>query len=660
MNGNSPPERQCLAAPDQKQTGRFKAAVGKICFSPLILPLILLSLLASRLFLYAPVQSALLQLGEKLAGRPLNPEPWGIRFYRWGWTGLICSIPAFLSWLVMFIYCKIRRIRTFDWALIFIALGLWIFFSLCVIPVERTRHLATYLAALVLGIPFILAVSRAQSRSCDAGRPRMLLLLALSVLTALFLAAIFIDKGHTWGDDFSEYIAQAQVLATGQDSPGRPQVGYKYGTALLLLPFFKAWGLNLIALKIPMVLCFAAFIAVAALFYGKRVGIGQAAAATFLLATNPVLISFLNNVLSEIPFLLFSTLTLACFYEVYEKKNGRGRQCLWATAAGFCTMYAYSCRFQGLVLLLTFVSTEILLLLRAVCRKNRFIQSWTDRLAGSGIPAHLCFYAAFAISYILYALLLPPSPARSDLDFLRGFSLKGLAYNAIFYPIFFNDFFNCHGHCPRIICIALYLASLPPIVLGILKKAKEEAICLIYSFGLLAVYIIWPGPQDFRFLFPILPFMILFAVYGFGELEESSIKKCYTAFSIFIVCTFFCCILHEGLITLRHKRSGDYQAFSHMAQESYAYIREHTGADERILFFKPRVLYLATGRPCAEFSKGIPASQLAEFDYILIFDAPEAPEANPGIALPQGLSLEEAFSNAKFKLYRIVKLDANQ
>lgn len=639
------------------KAGRIKEIAGAVFFSPVLLLLILLAVVASRMILWYPFQQVIMRLGEMLAGRPLNPEAWSVRFYRWGWTGLICSVPAVLSWAVLFVFCKLRRLKAFDWSLAFVAVGLWILFALCIIPVERTWHLAIYFAALALGliITRLAAGEKLAGRDGSAGHIRSFVLAVLPALTAMLLASAFIDRGHTWGDDFAEYIAQAQVLATGHDNPARPQVGYKYGTAMLLLPFIKLRGLSLLALKVPMVLCFVMFIVLTERFYGKRFGIRKAVVPALLLATCPVLVCFLNNVLSEIPFLLFSSLSVLCFYGVYDKKKGRISQCLWAVAAGFCTMYAYSCRFQGLLLLLTFACTEVLLLLGTKSREGGLIRSWAEPLSGSCLAAHVCFYLSFALTYIVYALAMPGSSGRSDLGYLESLSLKGMAGNAIFYPFFFNDFFNCNGHCPRIICVALYLTSLPPIVLGIVRKAREEAVCVIYSLGLLAVYVIWPGPRDFRFLFPILPFMLLFAAYGFDAMKDSGLKQSYKAFSVIIVCAFFICTLYEGLQNLKNGRSGDYQAFSLMAQESYDYIRENTGPDEKILFFKPRVLYLATGRSGGWFPKSSLASHLEEFDYILFFDNSETPEANPGVEPPQGMSLELVFSNACFRLCRIAQ-----
>ena len=647
----------------------IKARVGRLAFSPILPLLLLFPCLAGLLVCLPQVQEVVVRLGETLAGRELTREVWYARFSAWGRDIFLYGIAALGSYAVVFTFVKIRKIREFSWEIAFAALGLWALASL--------RGISPILAAILLAaaaLCFLLLTAASKLRL--AGRhdesaaipacPRpvsTILLTALPTLTAVLLAALFIDRGQTWGDDFAEYIAQAEVLATGKDNPARPQVGYKYGTALLLSPFYLAKGLDLLALKVPMILCFAACIIALSGFYRKRIRAQTATAAASILATSPALLCFLNNILSDIPFLLFSTLSVICFYQIYSGQKNRAKQCLSGIAAGFCVMYAYSCRFQGLILLLAFACTELLLLLRKVFTKSTLVQSWAASLCGTRLSAHIAFYASFALFSVLYKLLLPASPGRSDLGFFDSFSLKGLASNAVAYPFFFSDFFSCHGHCPQVIRIALYLTALPLIVLGAVRKAQKEVVSVIYCLGLLAVYIIWPGPRDFRFLFPILPFMLLFAAYGYEELKDTGLRRCYRIFALLLPCVFFCVMACLGAGNLRRGRSGNYQAFSDEAQAAYRYIRENTGEDEKIIFFRPRALYLATGRVSAEAEEEADrfVSQLKEFDYLLDFSGQYHGFPLPiKEKLPQGLSLEEAFSGRGFTLYRIEKPTVNQ
>lgn len=650
----------------------IKARVGRFVFSPALPLILLLSCLAGVLLILPQFQAAIVRFGEKLAGRELTQEVWHTRFSAWGRIIFLYGIAALGSYAVVFISVKLRKIKEFCWEIVFAALGIW---ALASVSGISPRLAAILFAGAALCFLLLIADSKMRRSGGQNGntaapglparsRPvSTFLLTALPALTAVLLAALFIDRGQTWGDDFAEYIAQAEVLAMGKDNPARPQVGYKYGTALLLFPFYLAKGLDLLALKVPMILCFAACIVAISFFYRKRMQPRTAMAAVFILATSPALLCFANNILSDIPFLLFSSLSVICFYQIYSGQKNRAKQCLPGIAAGFCVMYAYSCRFQGLILLLAFACTEALLLVRGLCKKSRLVQSWTASLCGTRLSAHISFYASFALFYGLYALMLPASPGRSDLGFFDAFSLKGLISNAAAYPFFFSDFFSCHGHCPQVIRIALYLTILPLIVLGILRKAQKEAVSVIYCLGLLAVYIIWPGPRDFRFLFPILPFMLLFAAYGYEGLKDTGLRRCYRVFALLLPCVFFCVMAWLGAGNLRRGRSGNYQAFSDEAQAAYRYIRENTGKDAKIIFFKPRVLYLAANRVSAEAEEEADGfvSQLHEFDYLLDFSGQyHGFPLSIKEGLPQGLSLEEAFSGGGFTLYRIEKPTVNQ
>ncbi|MBQ9537714.1 MAG: glycosyltransferase family 39 protein [Treponema sp.] len=634
----------------------------RLCLSP-ILPVIIHMLPAIAALMLSPqIQSAIIALGEKLAGRELVHSVWIARLSGWGHSLMTYSLCALASYILVFIYARARRIKSFvfdlfDWKLPFAAIIIWILLCLCALPYQRTRHLTVYIPALILAAAVYLILPKLKS-------PSLPLMAVTAVLFSLVLSMAFIDRGQTWGDDFAEYITQAKVLATGQDRDDRPQIGYKYGTAILILPFYKLAGLNLLVLKIPMILCFISFIVLIIPFYRKRLESQRTALAALTLAVCPAFLCYVNNILSDIPFLLFSTLTITCIYGIYTDRGSTTRRYISAISAGFFTMYAFSCRFQGLLLLLALTCTEILLLLKAALPKSRLLNSWTASLNGQGrktIPVHLAYYASFASCYILYQFLLPKAPARSDLGFLRSFSPKGLMTNLLAYPFLFSDFFSCNGLVPHPLCQAAYMVFIPLVIIGLARKAKAEAPCTIYCLGLIALYIIWPGPRDFRFLFPILPFMLMFACYGFDSLKDVRLRKCYTFSAILAVCVFICSMLYAGTENIRGKRSGDYQAFSAQAQEAYEYIREGTGNDDRILFFKPRVLYLATGRPSAEYKKDEEGflEQLGEYDWLLSFDGqyPDIPSelVTEGEIkrLPQGIVLEKAFCNYSFTLYRI-------
>ncbi len=648
----------------------LKSFAGRICFSPVLPLLIVFLAAASTLLLHPAIQNALCQIGERLIGRQLTREVWFSRFSSWAKNSLSYSISALLAYAFSFGYAKYKKSTSFSWPLPFIFLASWSLILVCLIPYERERHLLVILTATASYCLLSLAKGKMKSSLEESAPVRQIstrgffITIFIPVLISFILGLAFIDHGHSWGSDFAEYIAQAQVLATGKDNPNRPQVGYLYGTALLLLPAFKAKGLDLFALKFPMLVCYGAFIAVISIFYQKRFRSGKKLFPTFLLAVSPALISYLNNILSDIPFLLFSSLSVMLFYEMYEEKNSRGKQLLAAIAAGFCVMYAFSCRFQGLVLLLTITCSELLLLLHRIFKHNRLFNYWTKSFRAKSILIHLAFYTAFAAFYALYKILAPASQGRSDLGFLSDFSLKGFVHNIFYYPFFFKEFFSCYGHCPSPICVALYLFSLPLIILGIARKAGEDAICFIFSLGLLVLYILWPGPQDFRFLFPILPFMILFALHGFEELKDPLIKKSYRIFGLFMLCLFFSSLIFDAIENFQGRRDGNYQASSQEARESYAYIRDNTGPDAKILFFKPRVLYLTTGRISAEYDteKESFNDQLREFDYILSYQGQyhTMPLDKEAYELPQGIALEKAFSNGFFILYRIGKSASNQ
>lgn len=121
-----------------------------------------------------------------------------------------------------------------------------------------------------------------------------------------------LTDAHDWGGDFSEYIMQAKSIVE-QDISGfiaddTFPIKYPWGFPMLLAPVYKAFGLDILRLKMVGVICYVLFLFV--IYYGfaqyhSRAGI---LGVTAVFALNPYMLTFLNQILSDIPFLFFSTL----------------------------------------------------------------------------------------------------------------------------------------------------------------------------------------------------------------------------------------------------------------------------------------------------------------------------------------------------------------
>ena len=158
------------------------------------------------------------------------------------------------------------------------------------------------------------------------------------VLAGFYLTTL--RSGHEWGDDFSLYVAHARNVVEGRPYA---DTGYVYNPyfpslsprtyppifPLLLAPVYAVFGLNLAAMKILVVLLFAAFLGVLAMTLRPRLSPPLVAGCLLVVGLNPFLWQHKDRLLSEVPFLLFAYLALYCLDRALDAgpagKPGCGR-----------------------------------------------------------------------------------------------------------------------------------------------------------------------------------------------------------------------------------------------------------------------------------------------------------------------------------------------
>ena len=149
-------------------------------------------------------------------------------------------------------------------------------------------------------------------------------LLSIIILVSLIIGAGTLTRGHLWGDDFAWYIVQAKSILNGTTDEFMAQsaftngestthvgpLAYPWGYPLLLLPVYAVKGISPLALKLPSLVFYAGFLFVLYLLMSSRLTRTESLLVVSLFAFNPLLIQFLDQILSDIPFLFFSTLSL--------------------------------------------------------------------------------------------------------------------------------------------------------------------------------------------------------------------------------------------------------------------------------------------------------------------------------------------------------------
>jgi hypothetical protein len=191
-------------------------------------------------------------------------------------------------------------------------------------------------------------------------------LLFIIVLVSILIGAGSLRRGHEWGDDFAWYILQAKSIVNGApeefikisaftNNESTTYVGplaYPWGYPLILAPIYTLTGVNPLALKLPGLFFYAGFLVCLYFLTKNRLTRTESLLLVSLFAFNPLLIRFLDQILSDIPFLFFSTLSLLLMTQ--EGKRGALQYVLIGASIFFTTFL----RATGVLLLGSFLIIE--------------------------------------------------------------------------------------------------------------------------------------------------------------------------------------------------------------------------------------------------------------------------------------------------------------
>src|SRR5215216_7277672 len=131
-------------------------------------------------------------------------------------------------------------------------------------------------------------------------------------------------------------------------------VAYPWGYPLILTPAYVIKGINPLALKLPALIFYAGFLVCLYGLVKMRLSRMESLLFVCLFAFNPLLLIFLDQILSDIPFLFFSTLALLFMTDSRPRTNRR------LVLIGIIISIAYFVRTTGVVLLASFVADEFL------------------------------------------------------------------------------------------------------------------------------------------------------------------------------------------------------------------------------------------------------------------------------------------------------------
>jgi len=414
---------------------------------------------------------------------------------------------------------------------------------------------------------------------------------------------------------------------------------YPWGYPLIIAPVYAVAGLDFIALKLPALLFYAGFLVCLFMLMRRKLDRAESLLILALFAFNPTYLKFLDQILSDIPFLFFSTLALLLM-DVYEQDH----QAAFAWALGPVIFMAFFIRTTGVLLLAAFSIDPVIRIIRP--RNDR--SSTRDAMQST-----LVVWFTFGTLALISALVFPGSSQSYIADFVN-FSVGTFLNNLSGYFQLFGSFF---GTDPA--STLVYYFAFVCFVFGLWLRRRDDAVFMIYFFLTLASLVIWPFFQGIRLILPLLPLFVYFALQGLsfavGRLawkRHDVGRVIFYGFWLLVILFFFATSTVYAYTNLHNDRQipGPFDEYS---LRTYEFIRNETPADSVIIFFKPRVMHLMTDRDTFESTKCQP---MLLGDYIVFVKGPSKYRQIPaGMIGMCHLDLQWVFENEGFVAYRIQK-----
>lgn len=484
------------------------------------------------------------------------------------------------------------------------------------------------------------------------------------LIVAILCSPVFfinIKTSHDWGDDFAQYIHQAHNIVHGIPqsetgyiyNPNYPLLGppsYPAGFPILLAPVVALFGNDILHLDLYISFFLFALALLTFHFLLRYYSALISALLVIILIYNPWTLNFKMEIMSDIPFTFF---LLLCVY-LYLHKNSY--TLLTSISLALLSGFLISIRNIGIV----FIAATVIHMLRelyyyrAAIKSRSFdyrkLKSRAIIVAG-GLTTHLL------INKVLF-------PSAGDRIFSYEYIFNGVQLldfvkaNLHYYMAVLRYFFEPGNEDWQF--VALFSSSMifAFIFLGFVKKVTEkigflEVLVSIY----LLIIIVYPySNAGVRFLLPLIPFLLYYAVEGLKAIRiKVGMNRSVLAIllGVFVLCSY-----QSGLSEI-FKREKDTLAGPQQAEslELFTYIQQHTEVNSRFNFAKPRALSLYAGRNAMSVKRMQSMRTISNdltsnnINYILS-NSELRDDSLLAFIRTHESELERTWSNSKFTLYR--------
>lgn len=418
--------------------------------------------------------------------------------------------------------------------------------------------------------------------------PDAMMAVSILVITALYILTI--RSGHPWGGDFAMYIMNARNLIEGTDYKVTQYVttdfvphdfigpqAYPPVFPAMLAPIYAFTGLELWPMKVLVIVSFGVALWLVFRVLEKQESPRLAMLSVLLVGICPWIWDFKDDIRSDLPFLMFLFGAIYAVQSTTRQRNLElGATVAWGLLIGMLVSLAYGSRPVG-IMLMPAIGLHYLL------HKPRRIALLTVITLTFGV------FFLWQRSY-LQAVSSFTAPFSLDPGVIVG--------NLVNYPAAFSNFFD-NGYSPYLRYATFVVLAVLAVTGFVIRLRKNITIVELFPLFYLIPFVFYVYTWQQRYLLPILPLFVFWTLLGtraslarFGarraELAPTGLAILLVAFSLGSYSRQEYPALKEGISRPE-------------SQELFAYLRNETAGDSVVVFFKPRVSSLYTGRRSAPY-----------------------------------------------------------
>ncbi len=418
-------------------------------------------------------------------------------------------------------------------------------------------------------------------------RYRELLVVCGLLLVVGMAHVLALRPGHPWGGDFCLYIHHALNLVQGASyadtgylfNPNFPSVGpptYPPGLPFLMAPVIAVWGVDIAALKFVMLFSWVAFVGMTYLCFRRELPFTFMMALMAIVGLNHFAIPDVNSIGSDMPFMALLYLTLfvvRCAYDTPREQPPRWRLLALAVVLMYC---CYATRTLGILLMPSVLAYDVF--------RYRRISRWAVAAGG-----------AFAAMIVVHGCFLQSESGY--INEYRGVGLDLFVHHAYLYATRFAAFW--HNGYFKPLAAALFLTVAAFACIGYFSDLRRRiTVFEIFPVLYMAAVLAFPGYQGDRYLAPIMPLLVFFAFRGLQHpwlLHRPLVRRAVlTSLAVVITGSYL-----AAYTTIKFEIKEGIAKPESVAL--FDYVREQTDSDGVVVFIKPRVMALLTGRDSSTF-----------------------------------------------------------